>query len=310
MRDPRSPVVSPPAFDDLRSSAPAPRTSPLIPEPSSSTTTSTVPSPAQDSLVCHSDHCEYMSEKLRATTNVSINPCDDFYQYVCGTINDSDYFPFRLVGDLKQWMISLNLDLATQTPTEPYNSVDLMVRCSLQYGLSPIFQFQISKLVFVTGKRNLQFTLSKNDERWLELRKQKRKDAGERAEQELYLSYLILYTSDREELRTMFSNTFALDDQVTLQMTRFVSAEDKLVQYQLRGLAHFTTPVAESDQWDLMVAKYTDGVYNGSDQIVFNESTSLILQNVLNNVRSEGLRYLVAWSVFRQGVETALQADW
>ncbi|KAL1483418.1 hypothetical protein MTO96_033207, partial [Rhipicephalus appendiculatus] len=83
--------------DYTLSNATAPTTASRMPEPPTSTTTSTVPSPPQDSLVCHSDQCEYMSEKLRATMNFSINPCYDFYRYVCGTIDEPDYFPFRLI---------------------------------------------------------------------------------------------------------------------------------------------------------------------------------------------------------------------
>ncbi|KAL3206107.1 hypothetical protein MRX96_040416 [Rhipicephalus microplus] len=89
-------------------------------------------------------------------------------------------------------------------------------------------------------------------------------------------------------------------------MAHFAGAGKKLVKYELRDLAHFTTPLADSDQWESMVGTYTNGTYNGGDDIVFNESTTLILQNLVNSAGPEGLRYLVAWSVFRQGVETAL----
>ncbi|XP_049520552.1 membrane metallo-endopeptidase-like 1 [Dermacentor silvarum] len=59
-------------------------------------------------------------------------------------------------------------------------------------------------------------------------------------------------------------------------------------------------------QWDSMIVQYTGGAYNGSDSVTFKQSTALILQNVVNSVESEGVRYLVAWSIFRQGLEVAL----
>ncbi|XP_065301389.2 neprilysin-1-like isoform X2 [Dermacentor albipictus] len=287
--------------------------------PTSTVTKATNASPQPDSLVCHSDDCEYMSEKLRATMNFSIDPCDDFYQYVCGTIDEPDDLPFRLirnaveptvvshfytesvppknqtawqkaagmfktcfnlgnsekseVGDLKRWMISLNLDLAALKPTEPYNSIDLMVRCSLQFGLGALFEFEVGKLAFVDGKRSLRFVMSGSDLRWLDKREERERQVGGKAKQELYLSYLILYTDNRTELREMFRNAISLDN---------------------------------IDQWDTMIVQYTAGAYNGSDYVILKQSASLILQRLVNSAGSEGIRYLVAWSIFRQGLAIAL----
>ncbi|XP_065301391.2 neprilysin-1-like isoform X4 [Dermacentor albipictus] len=320
--------------------------------PTSTVTKATNASPQPDSLVCHSDDCEYMSEKLRATMNFSIDPCDDFYQYVCGTIDEPDDLPFRLirnaveptvvshfytesvppknqtawqkaagmfktcfnlgnsekseVGDLKRWMISLNLDLAALKPTEPYNSIDLMVRCSLQFGLGALFEFEVGKLAFVDGKRSLRFVMSGSDLRWLDKREERERQVGGKAKQELYLSYLILYTDNRTELREMFRNAISLDNIVLQELAAHKAAVENNVPYRLRDLAHFTTRLAESDQWDTMIVQYTAGAYNGSDYVILKQSASLILQRLVNSAGSEGIRYLVAWSIFRQGLAIAL----
>ncbi|XP_075540051.1 membrane metallo-endopeptidase-like 1 [Dermacentor variabilis] len=290
---------------------------------SSPTSTKAINASTQpDSLVCHSDDCEYMSEKLRATLNFSIDPCDDFYQYVCGTIDEPEDLPFRLirnaveptvvsqfytesvppknqtawqkaagmfktcfnlgnsekseVGDLKRWMISLNLDLAAPKPAEPYNSIDLM------------------------------FVMSGNDVRWLDKREERERQLGQKAKQELYLSYLILYTDNRTKLREMFRNAISLDNTVLQELAAQAGADEKNLPYRLRDLAHFTTPLAESDQWDTMIVQYTAGAYNGSDYVILKQSASLILQRLVNSAGSEGIRYLVAWSIFRQGLAIAL----
>ncbi|XP_065301390.2 membrane metallo-endopeptidase-like 1 isoform X3 [Dermacentor albipictus] len=260
--------------------------------PTSTVTKATNASPQPDSLVCHSDDCEYMSEKLRATMNFSIDPCDDFYQYVCGTIDEPDDLPFRLIRNAVEPTVVSHFYTESVPPKNQtaWQKAAGMFKTCFNLGNS----------------EKSEFVMSGSDLRWLDKREERERQVGGKAKQELYLSYLILYTDNRTELREMFRNAISLDNIVLQELAAHKAAVENNVPYRLRDLAHFTTRLAESDQWDTMIVQYTAGAYNGSDYVILKQSASLILQRLVNSAGSEGIRYLVAWSIFRQGLAIAL----
>ncbi|KAL1415637.1 hypothetical protein MTO96_029124 [Rhipicephalus appendiculatus] len=87
--------------------------------------------------------------------------------------------------------------------------------------------------------------------------------------------------------------------------------KDTLHYYQKRistpisALGQYTTPYVTSDQWGTFISKYTNGTYAASDYIHYRPHTTEILVKLFKSkaVRQKGLRYLVAWSFYRQLVE-------
>ncbi|KAH7956174.1 hypothetical protein HPB52_006655 [Rhipicephalus sanguineus] len=70
----------------------------------------------------------------------------------------------------------------------------------------------------------------------------------------------------------------------------------------IRGLGHMTDPHVTPAKWSTVFAKYTSNTYNGSNTIAYQKYVLDILVDLINHhsVGVEGLRYLIAWSMFRQ----------
>lgn len=44
-----------------------------------------------DPYLCHSQRCSYLSSRLLKTLNKSVDPCEDFYGFVCGSSDTVTY---------------------------------------------------------------------------------------------------------------------------------------------------------------------------------------------------------------------------
>ncbi|XP_050040957.2 uncharacterized protein [Dermacentor andersoni] len=70
-------------------------------------------------------------------------------------------------------------------------------------------------------------------------------------------------------------------------------------------LGAYTDPYVTADQWGNFFSKYTNNTYRGVDSIVLQIHVVKMLEKLLNDtsVGQDGLRHLVAWSVYTQLVE-------
>ncbi|KAH9378385.1 hypothetical protein HPB48_009892 [Haemaphysalis longicornis] len=183
----------------------------LSPSTTGTTTKSSLASqstkkPAMNSHACDTEDCLYMSEMLIAMLNFNVDPCEDFYQYVCGSGGAPEGNAFTAISKkirpsivstiymtypaadtqpawqkattlfmacaalkkteksevtaVKNWLAGLDLDMATIHIGYPFDSIDMLVRCSFQLGIPAVFAFTVHKLTFTNGKRNVLVRVS------------------------------------------------------------------------------------------------------------------------------------------------------
>ncbi|KAH7959684.1 hypothetical protein HPB49_013041 [Dermacentor silvarum] len=62
--------------------------------------------------------------------------------------------------ELAAWMTSLGLDLNNLTSSEPFDPVDMLVRCSLDFGIPVLLTFSLKNVIMVNNKRLIMLELN------------------------------------------------------------------------------------------------------------------------------------------------------
>ncbi|KAH6933923.1 hypothetical protein HPB50_018845 [Hyalomma asiaticum] len=202
--------------------------------------------------------------------------------------------------DLVQWMISLDLDLNNDTRLATVDAMDMMARCSLDFGIEVVFSIKFNYMFFVGKWRAAELGLSEEDANWFTSRisipKERKTDD--------YIHLLRKYglSSPRDELIAAKIMHFEKEMQRFVRRTTPEAAPYRLGT--IESLGEMTKPYVTSEKWSTMFMRYTNLVYNGSSPISYQEYVLEVLVKVLKYqaVGVEGLRHLIAWSLFRQMV--------
>ncbi|KAL3204310.1 hypothetical protein MRX96_041263, partial [Rhipicephalus microplus] len=109
--------------------------------------------PGENPRVCSTPICRIAAQWLRARINPSVDPCQDFYGYVCSKFRGQD--ETVEAHYLVEWMTIWGLDLHRLDDMENMNPVDTIVRFSLDLGVQAVIVFRADDKYFVKGKRVL-----------------------------------------------------------------------------------------------------------------------------------------------------------
>ncbi|XP_070389841.1 uncharacterized protein [Dermacentor albipictus] len=104
-------------------------------------------------------------------------------------------------ADLVAWMTSIDLDLKNQTALQSVDPKDMMVRCSLDFGVHAIISIKLLELVFIKEKRGLILTYSEKDSE----RHASARNVSEEAKLDDYVQVLSLYGLDLNETKRLAS---------------------------------------------------------------------------------------------------------
>ncbi|XP_075746259.1 uncharacterized protein LOC142803880 isoform X1 [Rhipicephalus microplus] len=159
------------------------------------------PSPEANTTVCMTEQCHYLAQWLRQKLNLTADPCEDFYSYVCSsfkwpgpdTFSEIDRSMKSLIigaayttrvpetrqsswqkaagmfqacvalvksgrgqrDDLLNWLASVHLDLRDWTALNTIDPKDMIVRCSLDFGVHVIIAIKLYDEVFARKKRQI-----------------------------------------------------------------------------------------------------------------------------------------------------------
>ncbi|XP_065289043.1 neprilysin-1-like [Dermacentor albipictus] len=298
-----------------------------------------------ETLVCNTTNCSIIAQTLQSKLDNSVDPCQDFYRYVCGTYSENNQVAqlslkitqatlqhlnittvpstgqtswekvaglFRAclslahnnrsqTSDLVEWMISLNLDLKNEAKLERVDAVDMMMRCSLDFGIQAVLSITFHSAWFIKNKRAMQLGFSEEDAAWIFSRysvpKKKKLDD--------YIELLGLYglTSPGDEL--LAAKIMEYEKQLERTTLKSTPREASILRVTISSMGEMTKPYVTAEKWSTVFATYTNQIYGGNDTIVYQEDVLPVLVRLIKSkaVGFTGLRYLIAWSLFRQMVQ-------
>ncbi|XP_075746260.1 uncharacterized protein LOC142803880 isoform X2 [Rhipicephalus microplus] len=113
------------------------------------------PSPEANTTVCMTEQCHYLAQWLRQKLNLTADPCEDFYSYVCSSFKWPGPDTFSERDDLLNWLASVHLDLRDWTALNTIDPKDMIVRCSLDFGVHVIIAIKLYDEVFARKKRQI-----------------------------------------------------------------------------------------------------------------------------------------------------------
>ncbi|XP_075746325.1 neprilysin-21-like [Rhipicephalus microplus] len=294
---------------------------------------------------CQTPYCHMLSGGLRIKLDYNVNPCTDFYKFVCNSFSGKDEFvhikeslrrttledlqntvvpPYNQnawekaaamyqacvsfassympeTGELRRWMISMNLDLYNYTTLSKVHSVEMMVRGSLDLGLHVMLYISFAQRTFIGDRRHMQMGFSKEQDEWL----LKRDDKGFLQNIGDYSLLFLMYgvrRGDDSDLAAMMVRY----ERKLLDVVRRVRSKPDNPRYMfIHELGNRTDPYVFSDDWVSFFYKYTNGTYRHIDLVQHQPHTTAILLALFKSqyVGIKGLRYLVAWSIYRQLAE-------
>ncbi|KAH7956284.1 hypothetical protein HPB52_007878 [Rhipicephalus sanguineus] len=246
--------------------------------------------------VCTTSDCHFVSQWLRAKLDFTVDPCQDFYRYVCGSFRG--YNQLFDTEDLVEWMVSLNMDLNNDTRLETVDAMDMIVRCNLDFGLEVVLSINFHPTFFVGKMRVAQLGFSEADAAWWHSRGGIPKEHRSHD----YVELLRLYgvTSPRDTL--LAAKIMNYEKELQRFIKRTTPEEDPVRYGTIESIGELTKPYVTSRKWSTMFMRYTNLVYNGKSTIAYQEHVLQVLVKLLKYkaVGDDGLRHLIAWSVLRQ----------
>ncbi|XP_075746271.1 neprilysin-1-like isoform X3 [Rhipicephalus microplus] len=199
--------------------------------------------------------------------------------------------------DLVTWMRNMNLDIHNETRIQLVDPIDMIVRCSLDLGVPAILYFQPQDYLFTNKKRVIELRFSGEERSWLK----GRTNYPDSFNQDYYAKLLRWYggkpSSHNNQLASKIvkyeKHLRSIVNDHTIDIPSFVAVGD---------LHTYTSPYVTKDRWVNAITTYTNGTYTAIDEILVEEPALNILVDALKDqvVGEIGLRYLVAWSIYRQ----------
>ncbi|KAL1476178.1 hypothetical protein MTO96_018755 [Rhipicephalus appendiculatus] len=198
---------------------------------------------------------------------------------------------------LVEWMMSLNLDFLNQTILETVNPFEMMVRGSLDLGVDVIISIFFKNYEFLDGKREILMTISDEGYKWLQWRLKLPESSNLRH----YAAYFRLFGARSKQDEELASKILGYEKALYNNVdSRRYGKEWEYIQ--IGRLGGHTAPAVSSVEWAASISKYTNGTYTRFDKINHDIAASDLVKKLFydRNIRKVGLRYLVAWSIFRQ----------
>ncbi|KAL1442733.1 hypothetical protein MTO96_007751 [Rhipicephalus appendiculatus] len=261
-----------------------------------------VPTPLEPLYECSTCRCRTLGTQIREKLDYSVDPCTDFYKFVCNSFRGYNEFAntrdsvklftlLRLIvpyipesGQLSwqkaagmyhaclnfassyepetkylvEWLVSLDLDLLNETTLAKVNPVRMMVRGSLDLGVTAVIGIFLTPNVFLNKKRVMRLAYTSDKYVW----ESHKRDLDE------YAKFMLLYGAKPPLDKQLAEKIKRYDDELDLIASSAVT-ESIYRLIAVYDLGNLTEPFVTSDDWALYLSDYTNGAYTSSDYIYY-----------------------------------------
>ncbi|XP_075560604.1 neprilysin-3-like isoform X2 [Dermacentor variabilis] len=241
---------------------------------------------AKNEFPCGTNECRSLSERLRLQVKFTADPCDDFYDYVCG----------RYWGDVNGALSEANAVMRSYTIASIGETTVPATGQKAWHKAAGLFK----ACVALASSHRSEFTLSHAEELWHQYRHSLLTKSTQHGV-DFYADTLAPYGVSAENA-TMVYKIMDLENELIISLNKHMSVGSLFVIGTIEDMGLTTTPLVTSAQWEEMFSKYTNGIYGGRDKIAYQRELLSVLAELLGLPATgpAGLRCLVAWSLFRQ----------
>ncbi|KAH7957571.1 hypothetical protein HPB52_020283 [Rhipicephalus sanguineus] len=221
---------------------------------------------------------------LRTKLDAYKDPCKDFYGYVCGTHRGPNQLT-QIAATLRQQNMQFLKEV--RVPRRYQRSWEKAA------GL-----FQNCMSLVESNRSELDF--SREEKEWLGNRLRYPESVNTNDYAELLKLYGVQPSRDTE----LAANLVAYEKELEYIIEKHPEKEPKFVSIDSIA-GKFTKPYNARDQWVKAFSKYTNNTYTAVDPVLSQEAAVDVLVAMIKSVTlgEEGLRYLIAWSVYTQLVK-------
>nr|XP_037278454.1 uncharacterized protein LOC119171733 [Rhipicephalus microplus] len=203
--------------------------------------------------------------------------------------------------DLLNWLASVHLDLRDWTALNTVDPKDMIVRCSLDFGVHVIIAIKLYDEVFARKKRQIYMAYSESDEQW-------------------WITTRSLPQNELFELYIHFLNLYGFHDEIAVNLAEYISLIERTIDSialsnsatyspvvvgSIQDMGQLTAPYITGVEWASAFAKHTNNSYLGGDSIMYTAHPLYTVAGLFATVDAGGIRFLIAWSLFRQLVPFA-----
>ncbi|XP_075744734.1 neprilysin-like isoform X2 [Rhipicephalus microplus] len=230
-----------------------------------------VPMPLQPDNECSSCACRTLGQQIREKLDKSVDPCNDFYKFVCNY--------FRGTNEFKNAQHAVNFftQLRLIVPYIPdsnqlsWQKAAGMYHACLNFASAyePELDYVDDSYLWKSYERNVDD----------------------------YAKFMLLYGAKPPQDKKLAEKLWQYDDILGLYAANTV--DDGLFRaIGIGDLGNLTAPFVTSDAWSAYISQYTNGTYTASDYIYYREHPLQVLVQVFNAMPEDSLRYLVAWKFY------------
>ncbi|KAH6933185.1 hypothetical protein HPB50_012987 [Hyalomma asiaticum] len=209
--------------------------------------------------------------------------------------------------ELQAWLGSLKLDLRDLRDDSAFDAVEAVVKLSLVHGVPALFALLPDRLRFTEKGRLLTFSLNADDATWYEFFLQSH-DKPETMGTRFYVEQLQDYGIEDAAARKKLSGDMALYEMEVTGILQLHKNETEAQEMTVQELANETLGEPNSGKFSRFLQEQTNDAYGPHSLVVVLPPAVPLLADLLASPRvgMHGLRALLAWSLVRQLLRTAL----
>ncbi|KAL1415636.1 hypothetical protein MTO96_029123 [Rhipicephalus appendiculatus] len=263
------------------------------------------PSYPRPDSACGGCRCRSLGQWIRDQLDHSVDPCKDFYAYVCNNFRGSDEFTHTQESIRLFTQLRLIVPLIPESNQLSWQKAAGMYHACLNFASSyePETQYLIEWMRSLNLDLMNETILAKVNP--IEIMVRGSLDLGvhvvfsiEFREKDFLNKKRLCYSAEQRYWYETRQRR-ALEDYMKVMITYGAKPPvDKQLASKIKAYN-------DHSEWHTFFAKYTNGTYTGSDQILYEPHIITVLVKLFKNesMGEKGLQYLVAWSVYRQLVQ-------